>query len=77
MSEKFAINFINLVKSIKEDIDQLNDDIDDQDKSNKKRRKNIIKKKEYFQKMIQQFSSVEGPLSQKLIEVKDFTAEGS
>ena len=77
MSDKFAINFINLVKSIKEDTNQLNDDIEDQNKSNKKRRKNIIKKKEYFQKMIQQFSSVEGPLSQKLIEVKDFTNEDS
>jgi len=76
-SDKFAINFKNLVKSVIEEKNQLNDDIEDQNKSWKKRRKNIINKKEIFQKLIRQFSSVEGSLSQQLLEFKDFTDEGS
>ena len=70
-SDKFTINFNNLVKSMKEEKDQLEDDIADQEKSVRKRKKNIEKKREYFKKMIEQFSSVEGPLSQNLLELKD------
>ena len=57
-SDKFTINFNNLVKSMKEEKAQLEDDIADQKKSVKKREKNIEKKREYFIKMIEQFSSV-------------------